>query len=317
MAQRSLYEILGVSRDASQEDIKKSFRKLARAHHPDVNPGDADAERRFKEIGAAYDVLGDEEKRKLYDEFGEASLSSGFDPERARAYKAWQQQPRGAGAGFPGGAEGFGGGGYEGFGGAEGFGRPDLDELFGDLLRGRRRGPRPGRDVHASLALDFLTAARGGQMGLQLGDRSVQVRIPPGIYDGETIRLRGQGEPGAAGAGDLLVTVHIGPHPVFRRDALDLHVDVPITVGEAVRGGKVEVPTLDGSVTMTVPPSSQSGRVMRLRGKGIARRGERGELYATLQVRVPDRVDGEVLDRIDAAYSEDVRAELRAAGVGG
>ncbi|MEZ4238858.1 MAG: DnaJ C-terminal domain-containing protein [Myxococcota bacterium] len=155
-------------------------------------------------------------------------------------------------------------------------------------------------------------------MGLQLGDRSVQVRIPPGIYDGETIRLRGQGEPGAAGAeaGDLLVTVQIQPHPAFRREALDLHVDLPITVGEAVRGGKVPVPTLDGEVTMTVPPGSQTGRVLRLRGKGIARRDERGDLYATLQVRVPARLDDDVLDRIDAAYGGDVRAELGAAAGG-
>jgi molecular chaperone DnaJ len=142
------------------------------------------------------------------------------------------------------------------------------------------------------------------------------VRIPPGIYDGETIRLRGQGEPGAAGAGDLLVTVHIGPHPLFRREALDLHVSVPVTVGEAVRGAKIEVPTLDGPVSVTVPPQSQSGRVLRLRGKGIARRDERGDLYATLQVRLPDRVDDDVLDKLEAAYGGDVRSELRAAEVG-
>jgi curved DNA-binding protein len=187
--------------------------------------------------------------------------------------------------------------------------------VFRELFGRRAARPRVGPDLHAELATDFLTAARGGERQIQFADgRSMTVRIPPGVVDGETLRLRGQGGPGSQGApaGDLLITLHIEPHPLFTRDGLDLYLRVPITVGEAVRGASIPIPTLDGRVKVTVPPGSQSGRKLRIRGKGLERRNQRGDLYAELSVEVPEgspELD-DALDAIDAAYSTPVRAHL-------
>lgn len=307
-ARRNLYEVLGVSRDASQDDIRKAYRKLARQYHPDVNPGDASAEDKFKQISEAYAVLSDAEKRRSYDEFGDVSLEAGFDPEAARrAREAF-------GARFGGAPGGAGAGPFGGFefetepgGGAE-FHFGDLDDLLGDLFsrRGTRRGPRPGRDLEAELELDFLEAAHGGERRLTVArpdarghpvPETITVRIPPGVSDGGRIRIPAKGAPGAQGgpAGDLYARIHIRPHPIFRREGRDVHVDVPVTVREAALGARIEVPTLEGRATVTVPAGSDSGRRLRLRGKGIRdpRGGPSGDLFATLRIRVPRHLDEE------------------------
>jgi len=291
----SLYDALGVSRTASQDEIKSAYKKLARKLHPDLNPGDAQAEARFKEVSAAYDVLRDPEKRALYDEFGEDATKVGFDPEQARAHKRWQEQAQWR----PGGQR------------AQSF---DADaDLFESLFGGRRRGPRRGRDIHADMGTDFRSAALGGIRRLSFNDgRSLDVRIPPGVPDGGSVRLRGKGEPGSQGApaGDLVITLHVEPDPVFRREGLDLHVDLPITVVEAVRGAQVELPTLEGKVRLRVPPHSQSGQTLRLKGKGIERTDRApGDLYAHLVVHAPaGDLDDDVLDALAAAYDTDIRS---------
>ena len=314
---RNLYEVLGVAKDADKDAIRKAYRKLARKFHPDVNPGDPGAEDRFKEISEAYAVLSDEEKRRNYDEFGEISLEGGFDADKAR------QAREAFGARFGGGPE-------ESFGGFEGqaFDFGDLDDLLGRVFRGgRRRGGAGirGEDVHASLELDFLEAARGGEHRLTLtrhGEsgpvtETVTVRIPPGVADGGRIRIPGKGAPGLGGGppGDLWATIGVRPHKVFRREGRDLFVDLPLTMSEAVKGAKVDVPTLDGRATVTIPPGTDSGRRLRLRGKGIPDPGggAPGDLYAVVQIRVPRDLDDKGRDAIEvleAAEPKDVRAEL-------
>lgn len=304
--ERDLYAVLGVARDADAETIRKVYRQLARRHHPDVNPGDKAAEERFKAVSEAYAVLSDPEKRRLYDEFGEISLQSGFDPEAARrAREAFGAR--------------FGGGGFEfpGATGGEGFAFGDLDDLLSQLFerRGWRGEPRPGRgaDLEAELELDLLDAARGGEQRLTIGRptadggirrETVTVRIPPGVADGGRIRLRGKGGEGRAGGppGDLHARIRVRPHPVFRREGRDLFVDLPLSVREALLGAKVEVPTLDGRATVTVPPGTDSGTRLRLRGKGLPNPsgGSPGDLYAVTQIRVPCDLDAEARARIEA-----------------
>jgi curved DNA-binding protein len=308
-AERDLYAILGVARDADAETIRKTYRQLARRLHPDVNPGDAAAEERFKAVSEAYAVLSEPEKRRLYDEFGEISLQSGFDPEAARrAREAFGARFGGASAG-----------GFEFGGGAgEGFAYGDLDDLLSQLFE--RRGwsggapaARRGPDVEAELELDLVDAARGGERRLTIGrptaeggvrSETVTVRIPSGVSDGGRIRLPGKGGEGRGGGppGDLHARIRVRPHPVFRREGRDLFVDLPLTVREAVLGAKVEVPTLDGHATVTVPPGTDSGTRLRLRGKGVPHPsgGKVGDLYAVTQIRVPRDLDPEARARIEA-----------------
>jgi curved DNA-binding protein len=274
MEERDLYAVLGVSREASKEEIRKAYRKLARETHPDVNPGDPRAEARFKDVSFAYDVLSDPGKRKLYDEFGLRGLSEGFDPQQARAWRQWQEGARRSPS-------------FESY-----TTDVDLEDLLGGLFGGRRaRGPGRGFDVEGEVAVDLLDAVRGAEVRVEVAGRALSVRIPPGSDDGSRIRLRGQGEPGPGGgpAGDLYLTLRVRPHPLFRREGTDLHLEVPVSVPELVLGAEVEVPTPDGSVSMRVPPRSQSGRRMRLRGKGVPRRrgGGRGDLYVTLVAQLP------------------------------
>lgn len=298
------YAVLGVPRDADADAVKKAFRALAKAHHPDRNPGDPDAERRFKEINRAFEVLSDPERRAAFDAFGPASLEPGFDAGFARAQQA--ARARGGPTG------GFGGGDF------------DVEDLLGQLFgadpRGRGfggfpgAGPAPGADLQARLEVDFRTAALGGERTLTLtGQGAFTVRVPPGLRDGETLRIPGKGGAAPRGGppGDLFVTVAVSPHPVFRRDGDDLLVDLPITVGEAIRGAAVEVPTLTGSAKVKVPPGSQSDRRLRLRGKGLARRGQPpGDLVVRLVVRVPTGAPDEALNALDGAYGASVRDDL-------
>ncbi len=320
---RDLYQVLGVARDADEDAVKKAFRKLAMKYHPDKNPGKAN-EQRFKEVNQANEVLSDKKRRALYDEFGEDSLSQGFDPERARLIR---QYGRGGGRASGGGGMPDGFDVQEIFGGAGGQ-NADFGDLIGDLFgrsggggRGGRAGVRGaprsrGQDVESEVTIDFAHAVKGTTLALQRGNEQVSVRVPPGANEGSRLRIPGQGGSGFNGGppGDLLVTVHVLPHPFFRREGDDLHLDVPITLGEAYRGEKIRIPTPDGEVTLKVPPHTQTGSMTRLRGKGIARKNrEAGDLYVRFLVHVPTADEPEVAKAIDVLASkvENPRTDLK------
>jgi curved DNA-binding protein len=298
-----LYAVLGLSKGADEDAIKKTYRKLAKTLHPDKNPGDAKAEARFKTVNHAFDVLSDPKKRKLYDEFGEEGLREGFDPERVRAYQKWSTAQGGGG-----GRSGGGGVRLEDlFGGAGGAQGGDVSDFFGDIFSrgGRRaRGPTPGADMQASATIDFASAVRGTTVELRTvtGGEPVKVRIPKGADDGSRVRIAGQGAPSPNGGppGDLLLDIHVEPHRYFRREDDDLHLDLPITLVEALRGGKVKVPTIDGSVSLKVAPGTQSGTTARLKGKGVTRKGHTGDLYVHYQVHIPTKTTPEVDALVDA-----------------
>lgn len=330
---QDLYAVLGVDRTASEADIKKSYRRLARKYHPDVNPGDKAAEERFKEVSAAFEVLSDAQKRKLYDEFGDDAAKIGYDPEKAEKYRAWKAQAEAtrtyggrAGAGDFSGFEGFSGRGFEGF---------DLGDIFGDLLRQQQRTARRGGDIVAEMSLDFVDAAAGGEREIRVGQPApahIKVKIPPGVRDGQKIRLRGKGMSGLQGGppGDLLITVKVLTHPFFRREGDDLHVELPVTILEAMFGKEVEVPTLEKPVLLKIPPGSQNKSKLRLSGKGFpganagttSGAGGRGDLYVTLAVRLPDpsadpQAARSAAEKLESLYRGSVRSLMQEAGKGG
>ena len=304
MAEQDFYTTLGVERGATEDEIKKAYRRLARKHHPDVNQNDPKAEQRFKEISAAYEVLSDSEKRARYDEFGLRGLDAGFDPARAREYETWQRGARRS----PLHGE---------------FEAPaDMEDLLQNLFggrAGRARGPRKGGDIRGDIEIDFLDAVRGGEVRVSVGDQAnLRVKIPAGSDEGTQVRLQGQGEPGPGGGppGDLYLKLHVRPHAFYRREGADLTLDLPVTLPEIVRGVFVEVPTPDGPVTLKVPPASRPGQKLRLRGKGVVQRGGgRGDLYAVLELRLPDTRDpklAEIAQEMEPLYADqDVRRELR------
>ncbi|PKN29236.1 MAG: molecular chaperone DnaJ [Deltaproteobacteria bacterium HGW-Deltaproteobacteria-21] len=370
---RDYYSTLGVSKGASEEDIKKAYRKLARKWHPDINPGNKDAETKFKDISAAYDVLGNKEKRKLYDEFGEDGLRSGFDAEKAREYQRWagsREQAHGAG-GQP-------------------FGRyHSYEDIFGEAFGGAgspfSQSAR-GSDLEYEMSIELLSALRGfetevsmqkavvcsvckgsgvetgsvlskcptcggsgrmnvargpvqftrvcptcnghgqvgkpcpqcGGSGQTAGTERIRVTIPRGVKEGSRVRVAGKGEPGLNGGppGDLYLVIRVLPHPVLKREGDDLLMEVPITVSEAMAGGKITVPTVDGAVNLKIPPGSQSGQVMKLKGKGAVntRTKKHGDLLVKLVVKVPKTKDRETLEsvkRMDMLYEEDVRKSIQ------
>ncbi|MFG0333884.1 MAG: DnaJ C-terminal domain-containing protein [Maioricimonas sp. JB049] len=285
------YKVLGVPRSANQAEIRKAYKKIARENHPDNRPGDKAAEERFKQAAEAYDVLGDEDKRKQYDQFGEA-------------YKYAGQGQRPFQGGFRGGAgqqidleDLFGGG-------------VDLGDLFGGAFggaggragAGRQRPPRAkkGDDHRTRIQVPFQTAADGGthELALQRDGRTerLSVKIPPGVRDGSVIRLAGEGSPGINGgpSGDLLVTIDVAPHPWFRRDGDHVLLEVPVSLTEAALGAKVDVPTLsEGQVSLTIPPGTSSGTKLRLRDKGFpnAKTKERGDQLVSIKIIVPRELD--------------------------
>ena len=288
MAARNPYKVLGVKKDASEDEIRSAYRKLAKRYHPDLNPGNKEAEARFKEISGANDILSDTDKRARFDR-GEIDASGAERPEAA--YSRY--------GGF---AEGAPGEKYE-YRSAEGMAPEDLDDLFAMFGRGARGGGTirlRGADQHFTLTVDFLTAVNGAKQRLNLApDRSLDVTIPRGVRDGQILRLQGQGGPGINGGpdGDALIEIHVAPHAFFRREGDDIHLDLPVTLGEAVLGGKVTVPTPDGPVSMAVPANSNMGRMLRLKGKGVARPdGSRGDEYVTLKVVLPEGGDNELTD---------------------
>ncbi len=291
MAKKDYYKVLGVAENAPAEEIKKAYRRLAKKNHPDVTGGDKAKEARFKEVSEAYETLGDEKKRAQYDAERKSPFAGGFPP---------------GGSPFPG---GYGRTGRVNvdindlFRGARGgrtttttAGEGGLGDLFSELF-GRSGRPTTttdalrGSDVSARIDIDLPVAALGGEQAIAVDGKRLNVRIPPGVDEGQTIRLAGKGEPGRGGPGDLLLEVHVRPHPQFRRHGHDLEVNAPITVDEAVLGAKVEVPTLEGRVQVTVPPGTSSGLKLRLRGKGVPRRdGTRGDLYAVTQIVLPKEI---------------------------
>jgi molecular chaperone DnaJ len=374
---KDFYETLGVSKDASQEKIKKAYRKLARKWHPDINPGNKEAEQKFKEISQAYDCLGNEEKRRRYDEFGEEGLRAGFDAEKARQYKQWSSFHQG----------GTGPGGQE-------FGRyQSYEDVFGDLFGfGQGRGgyrstmASRGRDVEHDMAIDLISALKGfetelsmqrlkpcpgcqgsgtdpnspmstctscggsgrlnvaegpiqftkpcphchghGQIGKAcpicqgngrvLATEKIKVAVPQGVREGSKVRVTGKGEPGVNGGppGDLYLVIHIRAHPFLKREGDNLYMEVPVTISEAMAGATIAIPTIGGQVRVKVPPKSQSGQTLKLKGKGAfnPKTKQRGDLMVKLAVRVPQTDDKETLDaaeKMSRLYKTDLRGHIR------
>jgi len=301
------YQTLGVPRTASAEDIRKAYRELARKYHPDLHPDDASAKEKFKQVQTAFDVLNDQSKREMYDRYGSA-----FE---------------GVGAGGPGGGWGGGRGPFPGGGGFPGSGEIDLESLFGgggfgDLFsggspraRGRRGRPAraAGEDAAARIDIPFRLAIDGGKTDVRI-DRdgkteTISVTIPQGLPDGARMRLRGQGLPGSGGgpAGDLLLDVHVAPHPWFRREGLDIVVDVPISIAECALGTTVQVPLLEGTASLRVPPGTGSGKRLRVRGQGVRRSaGASGDFLAIVQIDVPESLSDD-----DRAALEAMRESVR------
>ncbi|MDB5351151.1 MAG: dnaJ 4 [Planctomycetota bacterium] len=301
MAQRDYYEILGVPRDATADQVKKAYRNLARQHHPDVNPGDKTSEAKFKEAQSAYDILSDPEKRKRYDAYGHAGFE-GMGAAGPRSggseWSARQAPPGYENVDF---SQFFGGGTEEGEAGGGLF--DEIFGRFGGARGGRRAGPQRGADLEASITIPFATAVLGGPTTIDLaredGSReSLEIKIPPGTESGKKLRLKGRGGKGEKGApnGDLTITVTTQPDPRFERDHSNLRINLPITIDEAVLGARIEVPTLAGTtVTLSVPAGSSCGQKLRVRGKGVPAHGNQpdGDLFVVLKIVVPKNVDEE------------------------
>ena len=308
MAQKDPYSVLGVPRTASQDEIKKKYRKLAKKLHPDLNPGDKKVEAQFKEVAAAYDLLSDPEKRAKFDR-GEIDATGAERPESS-FWRAYAES---------GGGAKYAGGGQAGGGQAGGFDASDLfSELFGELGGGRgARMRRRGADTNFKMTVDFLDAVNGATRRITLPNgKSLDLRIPAGTTSGRTLRLAGQGMPGANGGppGDAFIELEVAPHPFFERKGNDIHVELPVSLPEAVLGAKVAVPTVDGRVTVTVPKGSNSGDMLRLRGKGAPdpAGGSRGDQYVRLRVMLPEKPDPELTEFIERwapAHGYDVRAK--------
>ncbi len=346
---RDLYQILGVSRTATAEEIKKAYRKLAMKYHPDRTDNDPSKSEKFKEITAAFEILGDPEKRKLYDEFGEMATRPGFDPEQARAYANARQSA----GGFSWSSAGSG----AGFESADDF----INFIFGDIF-GRRSGPRfasgfggmedfgfPGtgrsRDLEQELELDFLQAVRGDQLdvrlryrdrcpvcggrgarrgenvcsacggtGTQMVDRTLKVRIPPGAEDGKKLRIRQQGTAAGPGQtpGDLVLAIRVKPHPYFTRKGRDVHVTVPITLEKAFSGAKLKLETpLGKTIRLTVPPGARPDMQLRVSGHGVQASGDApaGDFIVTIKIQLPERITQDMREAA-RVLSRDVKLEL-------
>ncbi len=290
------YKILEVARGASDSEIQDAYRKLARKYHPDLNPDDRGAKEKFQKVQQAYEVLNDPKKRALYDRYGSS-------------FESFAGGQAGGGPGG-GGAYRSGPGGFEGIdlselfgGGGAGGGFPDFFQQFsgGPPRRHARPGSRRGADLQHTLEIPLKTAVEGGEVRLDVrraggGPETITAKVPPGIEDGKKIRLRGQGEPSPGGgpAGDILITVKVQPHPFFQRTGRNLKVTVPITLAEAALGGKVDVPTPHGTVTLKVPPGSSSGTRLRIKGHGVqGGKDQSGDLYAELSIVLPETLDEE------------------------
>ncbi len=307
MTDKDPYRILGVSRSASQDEIKRAFRRLAKEHHPDRNPDDQSAVERFKEVRAAYEVLGDPQRRQQYDRFG----AGGPRPNVG----SWSS----GNASFD--DMGFG---------VSGFG--DLSSIFEQFFRksgparqvhrARRSQPRRGADIEHIIEISLEEAARGVERELVLtaggngaAQQRITFRVPPGVSDGQRIRLRGQGQPGSGARGDLIVRCQVRPHPYFRRDGNNIILDLPLSFAEAARGTQIEIPTLEGRSTLTVPPGTSGGSKLRLRGLGLpsSKGGQRGDQYAVVRIQVPRGLTAraqDILEELDQELKQNPRAGL-------
>ncbi len=339
MKKRDYYEVLGVARGASEADIKKAYRRLARKLHPDVNPGDKTSQKKFQEVQEAYDVLKEADKRRAYDRFGHSSTSAGFDPDAAG--RASSGRPGG-----PSGASPEGGAPFEGFH----FESGDLGDIFGNLFggaRGGRRAREQGEDASGTIEIPFRDAALGGFASLSLRREkecprcggtgrvgkdvcpvcrgagriaeaeTVRIRIPEGTENGGTVRVPGKGSEGARGGspGDLYVTVRVTPHPYFERIGDDIHGLVPVTVKEAYVGAEIDIPTVQGLRRAKIPPGSQGRQKFRLRGQGVKnpRTGQTGDHIYTIRIMVPKTVSPAGTDAatlLDSLYEKSVREDL-------
>jgi len=302
---RDPYEVLGVPRGAAAGQIKSAFRKLAKKHHPDANKDDPKASERFAEANTAYEILGDEKKRKQFD-------AGEIDAEGKPRFTGFEgAHPGGFGGGSdphfetftwgPQGAQRAGEGARGGFGGG-------IDEILKEMMGGRARSRRqthfepeefeaaPGQDVAATTTISLSDLAHGGSRRVQLPTgKELDIKIPAGLSDGQQIRLKGQGFAVAGGlSGDAIVTVHIAKHPYFERDGSSIRLELPITIYEAILGGKVRVPTLDGAVELAIPANTSGGRTFRLKGKGLPDKQGKGDLLATVRIVLPEEADAEL-----------------------
>jgi DnaJ-class molecular chaperone len=326
------YKTLGVQRSASQAEIQKAYRDLAKKYHPDMNPEDPSATKKFQEIQAAFDILSNPEKREMYDRYGSSFETAGAGGPRPGQQWEWRTGPGAGGGGGPGepSAEDVF---RQFFGDRFGEETPEGGGGFADILgrfsrggkgRGRAaRAPRQrGGDVASELEIPFVTAITGGEVQFTLQRpggpaETITVKIPPGIDDGKKIRLRGQGEPmsGGGAAGDLLLTIRVAPHPHFMRRGSNLYVRLPVTLGEAALGAKVDVPTPKGIVSLSVPPGSSCGTKLRVKGHGVAaRNAPPGDLFAEVQIALPKKLsdaDRELVRQLDEHNPLSPRAKLR------
>ena len=313
---KDYYQRLGVSRQASADEIKKAYRALAKKSHPDVNPHKKGAEEEFKSITEAFEVLSDQKKRRMYDEFGDDAAKLGWDEKKAEQFRAYRSHP-GAGRGGAGGMPGFD------FNiGGEG-GNVDFESILGEMFggargRGRKRGPMPGADLATEMDVSLKDAVTGGERTLHVNGQRLTVKIPPGVETGSRIRLTGQGEPGERGGarGDLYVDISVAEHPLIRRQDKDLYLDLPITLKEAAMGAEIRVPTFSGGGTVKLKAGTQSGTKLRLRGQGVPdlKGGTPGDLYLVTQVKLPETVEPELqkaIEVLEGAYKSDVRADLK------
>jgi len=313
MAKQDYYKVLGVSRDASDKQIKSAYRRLARKYHPDVNKA-SDAAEKFREATEAYEVLSDPQKRKIYDQFGHAGLEGQVRGPGGATQFRWST---GQGAGGFSVEDFFGraGGGFMGM---------SLEEILDALGGVGRKSRRPGRrrrgaDLETHVELDFLQAARGATINLRLsgegGPETLTVKIPPGVREGSKVRVKGKGQAGPAGPGDLYIITHVRPHPYFRREGRDIYVDLPISIAEASLGAKVDVPTLDGMMTVTIPPGTASSQRLRLRGKGVGAPGSdrRGDQYVVVRIVPPKTLSErgkELLGEFQSVENYDPRRDV-------
>jgi DnaJ-class molecular chaperone len=330
MAKRDYYEILGVPRTATADEIKSAYRNLARKYHPDATKNDPKLTEKFKEAQEAYEVLGEVGKRQNYDQFGHAGVGGapggGGDP-----FEAFRRAQQGRGGG---------GNGRRGWNGGPGVSVEDFDpndadvgsifdQLFGGRAgggggggrsRGRSRNAAPpprGQDIDYNATLTFEQAALGTSLSLQVNRdgemETIDVKIPPGVKTGSRVRVKGRGQQGGGEPGDLFIIVTVAPHPYFRREDLDVYVDVPVSLYEALLGTKVEVPTLEGKLTLTIPAGTGGGAKMRLKGKGISRGEEHGDQFVIIKITMPkglDEADKELIQKLASKHPVDARADV-------
>jgi curved DNA-binding protein len=332
---RDYYEVLGVSKTANADEIKKAYRKLARKFHPDVNKNDPGAETKFKEVQESYDILSDEKKRSSYDQFGHEGVNSAA---AAQAAAAAAQAGRGTG-GFRYAPQTPGGGTVD-------FGQVDLNDLFENFMGGSRRGGgaskrgsrrsspggnpfggmggeeagSAGADITYPVNVTFEQAVRGTTVEVRLRspdggtDETISVKVPPGVQEGSKVRARGKGQPGDHGRGDLIIVTHVQPHAYFKREGADILIDLPISAGEAVNGATISVPTMDGRVEIRVPPGISSGKRLRIKERGVAQKGgERGHQYCRILVQLPPDLtaeEKEQLTAMDKAHNFNARKDV-------